>query len=81
MQKVFLILFVGVCGVFVERQMQGASTDMNDILLENVEALANAEIIPPTYCYGDGNYICPSNGKKCGFVYQGYSLTPDEEAY
>lgn len=40
MQKVFLILFVGVLGIGVSQQTQKTPI-VDDVLLENVEALAN----------------------------------------
>ena len=80
MQKVFLILFVGVLGVFISRQTLDAPI-VNDVVLENVEALASTESGLPIYCEDSGSYSCPLNGDKFGFVYIGYSLEPDEETY
>lgn len=80
MQKVFLVLFVGVLGVFISRQTQDAPI-VNDVVLENVEALASTEGGLPIYCEDSGSYSCPLNGDKFGFVYIGYSLEPDEETY
>ena len=45
MQKVFLILFVGVLGAYIGLQVQRVPTVMNDVLLKNVEALADSEWI------------------------------------
>ena len=80
MQKVFLILFVGVFGFSVSQQTQ-ESPIVNDVLLENVEALAIFENSVPTNCQGSGEQYCPLNGKKYAFIYEGYSLDPDEETY
>ena len=80
MQKVFLILFVGVLGIYVNRQAQEAPV-MNEVLLENVEALANIENTLPMSCEDSGGCTCPINGKKYAFVYEGYSLESDEETY
>ena len=80
MQKVFLILFVSVLGVCVSRQTLQTSI-VNDVVLENVEALASTESWVPIYCEDFGGYSCPLNGDKYGFVYIGYSLEPDEETY
>lgn len=80
MQKVLLILFVGVLGVCISRQTQGTPI-INDVVLENVEALASTESGLPIYCEDSGGYSCPLNGEKFGFVYIGYSLEPDEETY
>lgn len=73
MQKVFLILFVGVLGIWVSQQTQKISI-VDDVLLENVEALANGEMSEPILCQWDGDVVCPINNRKCGIVYIGYSL-------
>ena len=80
MQKVLLILFVGVSGVFISRQAHETPT-VNDVILENVEALAYGEVSGPISCKGSGEVTCPINNKKCAYVYEGYSLDPDEETY
>jgi len=73
MQKFFLILFVGILGISVCRQIQN-TPNVNDVLLENVEALAQSEISEPMSCQGDGDVICPINNKNCAYVFLGYSL-------
>ena len=73
MQKVFLILFVGVLGIWVSQQIQKTPI-VDDVLLENVEALANYEITLPTDCWSSGNVTCPGVGIKVEVVYEGYSL-------
>ena len=80
MQKIFLFLFVGVLGVLISQQMQETPI-VDDVLLENVEALANLENKLPTYCEDVGSVVCPITGKGTGAVYEGYSLEPDEENY
>ena len=80
MQKVFLIMFVGVLGLWIARQAQESST-INDVLLENVEALANFESTLPISCEDSGGCTCPINGKKYAFIYEGYSFVSDEETY
>ena len=61
MQKVFLILFVGVLGIWVSQQTQKTPI-VDDVLLENVEALASDDeiIIKKKEVYypqpGDSNY-------------------------
>lgn len=80
MQKVFLILFVGVLGVFISRQAHETPT-VNDVILENVEALAGIENKLPMFCKDTGSVVCPGTGKEVRAVYEGYSLDPDEETY
>jgi hypothetical protein len=61
-------------GVFVATQTKETSVVIGDVVLENVEALASAEIPGPTTCRGDGEVVCPSHDRKCAVVYIGYSL-------
>lgn len=74
MQKVFLVLFVGVLGVFISNQAMKTSVLANDVLLANVEALANTEATPPTTCFGEGDFTCPIYGIRVEDIYIGYSL-------
>ena len=74
MQKVILFFCVSVLGVFICQQARGTLTTVNDVLLENVEALAEYENSLPILCNGSGNYSCPLDGDKYGFIYKGYSL-------
>ena len=71
---------MGVLGIWVCYQTQETLT-INDVLLENVEALAYGEVLGPTICRGSGNVTCPNYGEKVYMVYEGYSLEPDEETY
>ena len=41
MQKIYLVLLVGILGTFIGEQVQGMSAKIDNVLLENVEALAN----------------------------------------
>lgn len=81
MQKFFQILFVGFLGGIVVQQLQETSVEIDDVLLENVEALAGTESTLPITCIGEGGVTCPNNGKKVLEVYEGYSLGLDEETY
>ena len=55
MQKIILILNVGMLSAFIGNQAMKTSIVTNDVLLENVEALANYEspeiIICDFYCF------------------------------
>lgn len=73
MQKVFLILFVGVLGIWVSQQAQKTPI-VDDVLLENVEALANDEVPGLTICRGSGDFVCPNFGERVSSIYVGYSL-------
>lgn len=84
MKKVILILFVGVLGIFVGQQVQGTSTTVNDVLLENVEALADMENSGSdmsVMCLMSGESKCPDGGVKVMYVIEGLSLGEDEETY
>ena len=74
MQKFVLVLFVGMLGVFIGCQTMETLTVVDDVVLENVEALANSEMPGLTICRGDGDVVCPANNRKCAVVYIGYSL-------
>ena len=74
MQKFALILFVGMLGVFIGSQTMETLTVANDVVLKNVEALANSEMPGITTCRGEGEVVCPINNRKCSVVYIGYSL-------
>lgn len=76
MQKVFLILFVGILAVFVGHKAMKSSIVMDDVVLKNMEALADGESGGYIICNWSGDYICPNTGKNVGAVYQGYSLRP-----
>jgi len=74
MQKVFLILGVCVLGVFICLQSVNEQAVVKDVVLENVEALANVENRLPMNCIGSGEVKCPDNGVMVAAVYIGYSL-------
>lgn len=74
MKKVILILFVGVLGTIIGYQSKKTPVVTDDLMLENVEALANEENKLPIICDDFGDFTCPRNGNKFGFVYEGYGL-------
>ena len=74
MQKFIFILFVSVLGVLVANQTVEKSVVINNVVLENVEALANTEVSGPIHCQGEGNVTCPISNKKFAYVLIGYSL-------
>lgn len=48
---------------------------LNDIVLMNIEALADNETEEEEYfCYGDGTVVCPSSGKLVGGYFKTRSL-------
>lgn len=84
MQKFILILAVGVLGVFVANQTGETPTVTNDVVLQNVEALADNENSEGNYsirCLMEGDTECPKNGWRVMYVIEGFSLGDDEETY
>lgn len=82
MQKILkfsVFVFLSVYVFLQTKEKPIVST--NDILLENVEALAHKEESEIVSCRLSGDYICPDNGMKVGKVYMGYNLEFDEETY
>lgn len=62
---------IGVAALFFNRE-SGKSVD--ELLLENVEALASEEVGEPTLCLGVGEVDCPIAQTKVKYVMSGYSL-------
>ena len=81
MQKFFLILFVGVLCALVGKHTVNTLSVTDELLLQNVEALADIESKPPAYCEFSGNYICPNEGERVKYIHQGYGWKPNEEIY
>lgn len=76
MQKVVFVIGVFVLGLFVYCNTMNTKPMIDDLLLKNVEALADGEntVTPPTICNGTGNFTCPNFGERVKYVVQGYSL-------
>lgn len=82
MRKIILVLFVGVLGVFVVSRTMKTSVVVNDVVLENVEALAGMEEGGiRVKCVMIGENKCPTSGVKVEYVIEGLSLDGDEEVY
>lgn len=62
---IYALTFVAVATMLFLKANSAPQKDMNDTVLDNVEALAQNEIIEHGYvCYGTGNVICPSSGER-----------------
>lgn len=82
MQKILAIMVVCILGGLVFRQASDSRPILNDVVLANVEALAELEWVKPsTYCFGSGDLTCPQYGEKVKDVYVGYNIEPGEETY
>lgn len=73
MKKLISLLFIGVIAA-VAYWARPARTELSNLLLENVEALAAGEGSGSVYCVGTGSVDCPLNSSKVYAVYGGYSL-------
>ena len=76
MQKLVFILIVSALAIWIGNKAKNTPIAMNDVVLENIEALANGESGTRLTCDWSGELTCPDNGDKVGMVYQGYSLRP-----
>lgn len=69
------LTFVAVATMFFLKANSAPQKDMNDTVLENVEALASNEInYKEYYCYGTGNVICPFSGERVAGYYKRRNL-------
>lgn len=73
MIKLFSLLFIGVIAA-VAYWVRPAQAELNNLLLENIEALAAGESSGSVYCVGMGSVDCPVDNSKAYAVYGGYSL-------
>lgn len=76
MQKLVFILIVSALAIWVGNKAAKTPIAMNDVILKNMEALADGENGTNIACDWSGEVTCPNNGVKVGVVYEGYSLRP-----
>lgn len=69
-QLFFSILIVAV--LFVKYSLK--ESQVNSLLLDNIEALADDEHDTPTNCVGSASVDCPVTKVKVKYVFSGYSL-------
>ena len=74
MRKFCLALFVGTLSILIGLQVKQSQSVVDDVLLENVEALALPEELYNITCEGIGDFTCPLSGDNVEDVYRGYSL-------
>lgn len=68
MQKIkLLMLFSTVLGVIVVSKSQKGFTVHNEVVLENVEALASNEKLTTGDCFNVGSLLCP-DGKYVQYI-------------
>lgn len=73
MRKTFLVIFVvaGIAAMF--GKFSNKEEIVNNLLLENVEALASGEG-GGTWCVGTGCTICSATGEKVAYMAESYNL-------
>ena len=69
------LVFIGVLAITVIGHLyqKSSSEKTSSLMLENIEALADPEIIDAD-CFGIGSVDCPINHVKVEVVYEYYSL-------
>lgn len=75
MKKLIFLLSVGAMAAIIYFTRPDG-TELNNLLLENVEALAAGEGSSAVHCVGTGSVDCPRNSSKVYVVFSGYSLEP-----
>ncbi len=70
--KLSIISFLLIITVFIYSNSK--KEGMNNLLLENIEALADEEYDSTAKCYGRGSVDCPYTDIKVKYVMEGYSL-------
>lgn len=73
MKKLFILLFIGAVAAVTYWSLP-AEVELNEFLLENVEALAAGEISGTVRCFGWGSVDCPIDHSQVEIVFQGYRL-------
>lgn len=73
MKKLISLLFIGVIAA-VAYWARPAQAELNNLFLENIEALAAGESSGVVRCVGTGSVDCSINNSKVYMVVGGYSL-------
>lgn len=84
MQKVLWIVGVCALGTLVFGKSTKSNPMVDDLLLKNVEALADSEYSwghLPIDCIMLGDYKCPKDDQRVKYILEGLSLGEDEETY
>lgn len=71
------ILFIGLflmAVAAVSVQSYSEKNKLGNLMLENIDALADSEWGDTAVCFGTGSVDCPINHVKVEFVMEGYSL-------
>lgn len=71
------VLFISMCLVVmaaVSYQHHSHNSNVNNLLLDNIEALASDETSYTIHCFNHGSIDCPVDHEKVYNVHKGYSL-------
>ena len=68
----FVIVCVGALMVLMKKEKRNGG--MNNLMLENVEAIAGNDSPINNTCYGVGSLICPSTGVRVYIYLNNYNL-------
>lgn len=72
--KLSIISFLLIITAFVYSYSNSEKEGLDNLLLENIEALADEEYDDTAKCYGRGSVDCPYTDVKVRYVMEGYSL-------
>lgn len=74
MKKIGILLFLGLVIMNVQQGMDSENV-FSDLVLENIEALAEGESEDGVYhCYGSGDIDCPRTDHKVVYVFGPFDL-------
>ena len=71
---VFSIFVLCIVTIMIVKNHNSQRSEINSLLLHNIEALAADEHLPTTQCFGEGQVLCPINNSRVKAVATGYSL-------
>lgn len=74
MKKKILFFSLLLVAAFASFQFSNKHENLNDLMLENIEALASDEWEGRISCIGTGTVDCPVNHVKVYFVVEPYNL-------
>lgn len=73
-KKILFISLFLVTAITVTFQINLEKSNLENLMLENIEALASGEWNTTPRCVGSGSVDCPANHVKVYLVTEGYSL-------
>ena len=74
MNKAIMYVAVAAMAICIGKKAMPEKEYHSDILLKNVEALANNENGTPMFCLGSGNVCCPDTKDKVEYMIRPFNL-------